>query len=191
VAFACDLVRHADHLEVRYRIENTGKDEIAVLNQIGRWGIGAAYEYSANDVYVDLDGAVVQLTKGALSVPPGASPRDPPYARPDGRMVASGAWIEETVAVPIPVKVRNPYRRDTSPGRAIAMKKAVARVVVVSVGVVPPGSGTVFSRNHPAYPHVVSVVRLTAEPVERWQTLLSKRFELEEDLPVLDYEIFP
>lgn len=189
--FGSSLVRHPDHLEVRYRIENTGKEEIAVLDQLGTRGIGEEYEYSPHHVYVELDGEVVHLVKGALSVPPGASPREPPYGRPDARVVAPGESIEETFVVPVPVKVRNPYRRDMPPGPRFATKRAVARAVVVAVGIVPRSGATFFERSHPAHPHAVSVIRLPLEPVERWQTMASKRFDLDEDLAVLDYETLP
>ena len=191
VKFASSLVRHPDHLEIHYRIENAGKEDVAVMDQIKRYGVGEAWEYSPDDVYVDLDGDVLQLTKGILPVPEGGDWRDPTFGRADGRLVAPGAWIEETVAVPIPVKVRDPYRREKGPGQSIATKKAMARSVVVAVGVVQQGPGTLFSYEHPAFPEIVSVIRYVAAPVERWQTLLTKRFELSDELPVLDYETHP
>jgi hypothetical protein len=61
-------------------------------------------------------------------------------------------------------------------------------VVEVAVGIVPQGGGSLFHHDHPAHPEVVSITRITPDPVERWQTIVSQRFELTEDLPVLDYE---
>jgi hypothetical protein len=188
VSFSASLFRYTDRLEVHYRIENKGGEAIAVLDRLGQWGIGEEYEYSPQYVYVDLDGSVLRLIKGALTVPPGALPRQPPYGRPDGRLVAPGESIEEAFTVPVPVKVRNPYRRDTGLGQSIATKNAVVRVVEIAVGIVPQGGGSLFSQDHPAHPEVVSITRITPDPVERWQTIVSQQFDLAEDLPILDYQ---
>lgn len=182
------VVQEPDRLLVRYRVENTGDAEVLVLDQLGTWGIGDEYEFSPENVYVDLDRQIVRLTKGSLSVPLGAKPREAPYGRSDGRLVAAGGSVEVSFVVPLPIKVRNPYRRDMGPGGRVATKAAVARIVVLDVGIVPRNGGSIFSHGHPAHPDVLTVLRVNADPVERWQTILSQRFELDRDLPVLDYE---
>jgi hypothetical protein len=191
VDLTCVLALHADRLEVRYRIDNRRKDAAAVLDRIPSQDIDGAVEYDRDDVYVDLQGEVLRLTKGALLVRevfPGV------YDYPDARLVASGASLADTFVVPIPVKVRIPYKK-LGRGETIAAKKAVAREVGVAVGVVPADAGCELSRNHPAYPDAVSVRGEVFEPggglLLLGQTMLSVRFELGEELPVLDYESFP
>jgi hypothetical protein len=109
-------------------------------------------------------------------------------------MVASGASLEETFAVPVPAAVRIPYKR-LGRGEPRASKRSVARQIVVQIGVVPTGAGCTVSRHHPAYPDVVTVRGDIAEPGGGYllmcQTMLSVRFDLGEDLPVLDYEVVP
>ena len=191
VDLMCSLTRHADRLEVRYRIDNRRKDELAVMDRIQSTGIDGADEFLPDDVYVDLHGEAVQLIKGALLV------RDmfpAVYDYPDARMVAPGGSLEGTFVVPIPVKVRTRYKR-LGLGEPRASKKAAAREVVIQIGVVPASAGCKFSRHHPAYPDVVTVTGDISDPTGAYllqcQTMLSVRFELPEDLPVLDYETFP
>lgn len=186
------LVRHVDRLEVRYRVDNRRRDEIYVMNQIPSKAVDGALEYRPDDVYVDIAGETLQLTKGALPVRwtfPAV------YDYPDARMVASGASLTETFVVPVPAKVRTRYTRRKGRGETRAAKRAIAREVIVGIGIVPSGVGCTFSRERPEYPDVVTVAGDIAEPegglLLMGQTMLSVRFELEEELPVLDYESFP
>lgn len=190
VSFTCSVQRLKDCLEVRYRIGNRRDDEIAVLDQIRSVGIDGAPEYSASAVYVDLEGAVLRLTKGALPLPEDLFPGV--YPIPDARMIPPGGTCEEAFTLPIPVKVRNPLKR-LGAGQVVAARKAVAREVVIGVGVVPSEKGCVFPRENPAFPDVHSVIWLEAKPGVQLecQTMFSNPFELDEDLPVLDYEVFP
>lgn len=184
------LLRHADRLEVHYRVDNRRSDTIAVLNQILRTGIDGGPEYSPDDVYIDLDDGALRLTKGALPVPEGLFLSVYPF--PDALMIPPGTSFEETFRVPVPVKVRNPFRR-RGKGETVASKRGSARSVVLEIGIVPPTPACIFTRSHPAYPDVWSGVWVTAKPGVQLecQTMLTARFELDESLPVLDYDTHP
>jgi hypothetical protein len=195
VHFTCSLDRLPNRLEVRYRLDNTGREDVIVMDQISKAGVDGMMRYSPDHVYVDLDEGTLQLTKGALTSP-SAEAREHGASsyrhHPEGRIITPGASVEVTFTVPIPVKVRNPFRRPQGPGQAIAAKKRTARAVVVSVGVVPWSCTFTALREHPAYPDLISVMNIGVDPANGLpcQTLRSKRFELDDDLPVLDYEIF-
>ena len=190
VTFTFSFRRHADRLELGYRIFNGRSDEVAVLDQIRGVGIDGAPDYAPGAVYVDLEGPLLRLTKGTLPVPEGVFPGV--YPIPDARLIAAGASREQRFDVPVPVKVCNPFRR-RGHGQVVAAREAVAREVLVGVGVVPSGKSCAFTRSNPAFPDVVSVLWLEARPGVQLdcQTIFSERFPLDEDLPVLDYEGFP
>jgi len=186
------LTRFADRLEVRYRIDNLGSDVLYVMNQIPSRAVDDAVEYRVDDVYVDLAGDTLELTKGALLV---RHTFPAVYQYPDARVVAAGESLTETLVLSLPVKVRIPYRRKSGRGEVRASRKAVARRIALSIGVVPADSGCTFSRDRPAHPDVVTVRGESFEPggglLLIGQTMLSTRFPLSEDLPVLDYESIP
>jgi hypothetical protein len=77
-----------------------------------------------------------------------------------------------------------------SNGNLHPAKQATAHVVVVSVGVAPRSAPCLVLHDHPAYPELISVMMIGVDPANElaYQTLLSKRFEPDDDLPVLDYE---
>jgi hypothetical protein len=186
------LKRHVDRIEVQYRIENHRRDDIYVMNQVRSRAVDGAIEYLADNVYVDVAEETLQLTKAALLV---RNTFPAVYEYPDAHLVAAGGSLVETFAVSVPVKVRIPYSSKKKRGEVRASKKAVVRDVVFAIGVVPAATGCTFSHERPEYPDVVTVRGATAEPggglLLMGQTLLSVRFELGEDLPVLDYEEFP
>lgn len=190
VTVAFSFRRHADRLEVGCRLANGRGEEVAVLDRIRGTAVDGAPTYAPDSVYVDLEGPLLRLTKGALPVPEGRFPSI--YQIPDARLVPAGGTCELSFAVPIPVRVCNPFKR-AGRGQVVASRPAVAREVLVGVGIVPAGKSCVFIRENPAFPDVVSVHWLDARPgvALEDQSLFSERFALEEDLPVLDYECFP
>jgi hypothetical protein len=191
VDLTCTLTREERRLVVQYRIDNHRHEEIAVLDQLPTRDIDGAPEYLPESVFVSLESETVHLIKGSVllrNVFPYV------YDYPDARLVAAGASVSETFAVPLPVEVKVRYKH-AGKGEQANRRKAVAREVALSIGVVPTGAGCRFAREKPEYPEVVSVYGNVFEPGGglqlTCQTMISARFALDEDLPVLDYQGFP
>ncbi len=187
VELACELTRTGEHLTISYQLINRGATDVAVLDRVGSRQIDGTTRYDPDTVFVGYDGETLELTKGTLPIPPGQFPLV--HASTEASSLVAGGAHRNTFSLPIPVRVCHPFQCMRLDGEVRAERRAFAKVVTVVVGVVPLATHRVLVATHPAFPEVRSVVPV--EDVHREQVLLTQRFRLSEELPVLAYESFP
>src|SRR4051812_44634023 len=109
VSFECRLSRGDGALAVTYEIHNDSSHDLGIFNKLKAIAVDGALVFSPNLVYVELDGDVLRFLKMALPIPKGLTMAAyvPPYAS----LLPKGQAMKETFSVPIPVEVRQPYRR--------------------------------------------------------------------------------
>lgn len=190
VTLSSTVVRHPERIEVHYVVTNHRSARLAVLNRLFGTAPDGGRDYSPNHVYVELDRDTLHLIKGALDTSGSFVEFNPD---PGVHLLEPGSKLEDRVIVPIPVKVRQPFQRvHSGPGRAIASKKALAHALVISVGVLPVDSRSGFYVDDSTRPDFLRVYPIDQSgSVREYQTMLSTRFSLEADLPVLDYVAIP
>jgi hypothetical protein len=188
------VTRHADRLEVHYVLTNGTTGRLAVLNQVSAKGVDGARHPSPNHAYVDFQQGSAHVFKAALDTR-GMLFCFGNSSDPDAELLEPGAAASETFVVPLPLKVREPMRKQFvhKSAEVIASKESAARELVVSIGVVPvAGSACGFVAEDPTRPNIHAAhVRDPDRPLHSCQTLVSTRFALDADLPVLDYEAHP
>ncbi len=187
VELSCSLQRERDRLQVDYAIVNRGDVDVAVMDQIKCVGIDGANEWLTNSVYVHLEGETLHLTKASLPIPDGLYPAL--YEPTDASRLVAGGQHRQSFSVQIPVKVRHPFRLAMLKGEVVAETKAVARAIEVCVGLVPLNPRRLLLGEHPAHPHVNTLMPST--DVLEHQVLLTKRFDLEAELAVRTYAAHP
>ena len=111
--------------------------------------------------------------------------QEPPFAT----RLEAGGTVEERIRVPLPAKVRHPYKRAVFDGQVTASRKAEATAIALSIGLVPVDADCRLSADQPAYKEHCRVlppgVAVARQIMIRWTAALPRPIE------VLDYEVFP
>ncbi|MFO0553852.1 MAG: hypothetical protein U0271_36050 [Polyangiaceae bacterium] len=187
ISFQCELAHFEDRLRLRYAIENGLDHAVAVLCGVSCGDVDGGTNITPNNLYAELQGDTLVLSKAALSVPPAMLTYM--YTIPAGQVLAPGERLEESCAVAAPVRVRQPYVRGLLSGDVRASRPVQVRKLKVAIGVVPASPHVRFVADRPAYPELVSLVPATV--ALELQTLAEYSFELDRDLTVLDYVATP
>lgn len=187
VGFTCRIAPVNGSLEVTYSIENRTGEELGAFNRIKAVRIDATSDFSPNNAYVDYEDGKLLIRKMALPLPPGLQAGG--YAPPNASRIPAGETFTETFALPIPVRVCNPFKRATIRGEVVADVPVSAREVEVVIGVFPCGAGCQLTSEHPAFPDVFTAVP-PGEALRR-QVSLTWPFSCDPPIPVLDYRGVP
>ncbi len=186
LSFECKLTQRSDSLVVEYTIKNDRQEDLGVFNWITGTAIDGGYQYTPDNVYRELKGDVLVLEKIALPIPPGL--RMAAYIPPHASRLRAGESLTETVTVPIPIEVRQPYLRALVGGEVAPRKPVMIREVEVVIGVFPLADCGLVP-DHPAFPDVMTAV--PPAPAVDGQVKLGARFTLGSAVEVLDYVGFP
>jgi hypothetical protein len=187
VTFDCRAAQRAGLLEVTYTIENGGGVDLGVFNHLQGIATDGGLDFSPDAVFRDVEDDTLLLMKMALPVPPRL--QITAYVPPHASLVPAGKSLAETFTVPVPVKVRQPFKRALLSGEVIPSKPVTARHLEVRIGVFPCGPDVRLVAEHPAWPEVLTVQ--TPGPALGGQEVLSARFALTPDVDALDYVAFP
>jgi hypothetical protein len=181
----CTFERHPERLELGYWITNVGREPLTALVKIPRREVDFTRSYD-NNVFVDRVGGAVHLLKAALTLPRGMDPDED--GCPLGITLVPGETYAEVLRLSLPLKLRNRYRAAARKGEhVIAAEPARATMLVFTVGILSD-AGSPNPWRHVGHPELREVW-LPARVHER-QTLISRHFELDEALPLLDYKAF-
>ena len=189
--FECRVKIEASELKVFYTIKNRTGDDLGIFNCIATTNLDGTINYSPNNVYVDLENSILLVRKMILPIPEGlnVAERMVPFVT----VVRDGEEFNEAFSVAIPVKVCNPYKRALiaakSPGaEVVPIEKKMATSIQVCIGVCSLGSdikiypvSRVYNDIFRIWPPGVCIDR---------QVVLSKKFDLEKPILVLDYGEF-
>lgn len=187
VRFECAVAVTDKALEIRMTLTNQGAVDLALFNRNYQFTPERKISFPRDLAFVELEKDVLLVRKMALPVPETLSlaAYTPPFVSP----LPAGQSFSETVTLPLPVKVWQPFKEALLDGQVSASRHAHARSIVVEVGVFPVDGPVKLLAGYPGVPDV-----LMADPagiaVAR-QQILSKSFQLKEDLPVLDYRTSP
>jgi hypothetical protein len=185
VALACHHQLHAESIELGYQLDNRGAADVLVMNRVMSQAIDGTAELLPETVYVDLQGGVLELIKACIPIPSGHFPSIWPI--PYASLLRAGGRLSERFVLPLPARVRHPGRV-LQLSRVAATKAASARKLRFSVSFVLPDGEP--RTTYPGYPGTfVPPSNLALTPDQ--QTLLSQTFDLEREVPVLDYQVFP
>lgn len=187
VSFQCSVTPGDAALTVTYTLRNESDEELGVFNRIEGIATDGGVDFSPDRVYVELDGEVLRFMHQALHTPKGLTMTA--YTPPNVSHLPARSTLVETFTVPIPVKVRHPYKRVLIRGEVIPAEPRTAQRVEVSVGVFPLGDECQLEPEHPAYPEVYTAT--PPDPAVRGQVILSAGFDLAAPVAVLDYKGFP
>jgi hypothetical protein len=186
VSLDCRLAQSPGGLEVTYTITNGGDVDIGAFNRLQGIATDGALDFSPDSIFTDIDGDLLRLLKMALPIPAGL--RVTAYVPPYATLVPSGKSFTEQVRVPLPVKVRQPFKRALIRGEVVPVKPVTAKRAEVVLGVFPLVACG-LAPEHPAFPDVMTAA--PPDPAVRGQVTLSASFTLSPDVPVLDYQGFP
>lgn len=189
ITFDCKLTQKPDALVVEYTITNERDVDFGVFNRITGTAIDGARDYSPNNVYREIQGAVLLLEKIALPIPQGL--RMAAYVPPHASRLSAGKTLTETFTVPVPVLVRQPYLRAKAAGvggEVIPSRPVTLSEAEVVIGIFPLAE-TGLVAEHPAFPDVLTPQ--PPHPAVAGQIKLGARFKLDAPIEVLDYEVFP
>jgi hypothetical protein len=186
ISFDCRFTERADALEVTYTIKNDSDEDLGVFNHLQGIATDGGLDFSPNSVFVDIEGDLLRLLKMALPIPPGL--RITAYIPPHASLLPAGEVLTEVFTVPIPVKVRQPFKRAMIKGEVVPIKLTSAKRAEVTIGVFP-AAGTRLVAEHPAFPEVRTAA--PPDPAVRGQVTLSAGFTFSREVPVLDYVGFP
>jgi hypothetical protein len=185
--FSCQLSASAQYLSIDYSLRNRGAVGIGLFNQITGVRIDGAIETSPDLAYIELEGGTLVISKLALPIPAGL--HIAAYVPPFASSLAPGQTFSERVRVFLPARVTQPFRRALVRGQVVADKPAQARSLRFALGVFTLEDSLQLISENPAWPKL-----LTAFPpgkaVPR-QQVLTKEFELQTAVPVLDYRGAP
>ncbi|HLM73484.1 MAG TPA: hypothetical protein VK459_12350 [Polyangiaceae bacterium] len=195
VTFECSLAEEAGGIRLKYEIKNGAGRDVVVFNRLPTKEVDDTHRYSPNNVYVDLEGARVEIKQMILPLilPPGVKLEYHPL--PDVSVLKAGESLREEIFVPQPISVRNPIRLagmagtltfDTNkPTRHVtAMKPVTASELSFSVGVSAFAPASKLKAVSEVYPNVFMPPLL-----EGAQKVISKSFHLAKPVKVLDYAV--
>lgn len=177
--------RSADRMRVHYTVRNEGAQPIGVFRHLPSPD-SAGPGLSPDHVFRDLEDGTLRLRKLAPELPEGVEMAERPL--PFVSRLEPGESLEEEFSVSVPVRVNDPVRRarmGARPGRRlVADRPAMARRIVLSIGVFDIDSSLRLIPLTPEYPGVYRV--WPPGPAVDRQRILSVGTDLDADLPVLD-----
>lgn len=180
--FRCSCAQTDGQLSLRYVLHNQRDAVVAAFNRIRAPTIDGHADLSPQHVFVHLESRTLHIAKLALNA---LHPVVPLATR-----ILPGAAFEETLALPVPIRVCHPLERRALAGQVVPRKLTEATRLMVSIGVVELRRSEQLVASEPAYPDALSVL-----PDEYWavenQEILSEELVLQHRVAVLDYEAYP
>ncbi len=184
--FSAEFEPRDTTLAVVYRIHNDGQDDVGVFNRLQTIALDGGLNFLTSSVFRELEGDSLLLSKCALPIPDGL--RMSSYNAPHASRLAANSTLEERFVLPLPLEVRQPFRRALLDGQVKPAKAASARRIQLRIGVFPLSGDCRLLAEHPAFPEVM-VTFPPGVAVER-QQILAVTCELDEGIEVLDYSSF-
>jgi hypothetical protein len=187
IVFSCSMNKKPTSIEVSYTITNNGSQDLGAFNRLQGIGVDGGLFFSANNVFVDLEGDTLHLMKMALPIPQGL--QIAAYIPPHVSRIPAGESFTETFVLALPARVAQPFKRALIRGQVAAVTPASATKARVTIGVFPVLPELRLLAEQPAYPDVLTVQ--PPGPALEGQELLSQAFSLDPEASVLDYQGFP
>jgi hypothetical protein len=188
VALACTFRQEPAAIRLAYAVKNAGGAPVGLFNRIQARHLDGRLNLSPDVVYVDLVDGVLELAKRVLPLPEDLMLTE--RLLPRVTRLEAGQEFKEELLVPVPVAVKQPYRRallagENRDGDVVADKPDKAHTVLFSLGVFPITAEMKFRPVSPAYPTVFWAPGSAAAE----QVVLTHRTKLAAPLAVHDYRL--
>ena len=176
----------ATGIEVTYTVTNHSGSAIVLYNRVAS---RSQEQFSPDNVYIDVAGSTVEISKRALPLPEGIQLDYRPV--PLVTLLEDAHTCEERIQLDTPIRVWNPmrsaelHRGTTQAIRVEPAREKRVRRLGFTLGFYRRTSGDTFVAMDPAHPEIYRPIRFDS----RAQVLLSRGIELPAELTVFDYEV--